>query len=274
MTRALLLASTLLLLPSVLTAQEWKTDPNARRLAWGNANVVLRSDTASGVQIWANTSRVMSLDTPRRSFAARFDPDSIMGWLAYANRLLEASTKPKDEKAKLQTPSLRALDGSYIYLVRGQKNDKWAPRISVVFAASEAISSWSVLADKGATKDFLEDLFIMTTKSFYRPDIKSALYEPNPADTMTCPRPLSEPRLTYPANRQYNGQMGDVWLTFVVRADSTIDPTSVTVLISDGVEFTASAVRAVKSVRYQPVTHNGKPVDALAFQRVSFLLQK
>jgi TonB family protein len=274
MIRPLLSAGTLLLLPAILAVQEWKTDPNARRLAWGNANVVMRSDTASGLQIWASTSRVLHPDTPSRSFAARFDPDSIMGWLAYANRLLEASTKPTDPKAKLQTPSLRGLDGSQIYLIRGQKDGKWAPRVSVVFAASEAISPWSVLANKSATRDFLEDLFIMTTKSFYRPEIKSALYEPNPADTMTCPRPLSQPRLSYPANRQYNGQMGDVWLTFVVRADSTIDPTSVTVLVSDGVEFTASAVRAVKSVRYQPVTRNGQPVDALAFQRVSFLLSK
>lgn len=107
-----LLLGTALLLPQLLSAQDWRTDPNARRLAWGNANVVLRSDSVQGVQIWANTSRVMDHSVPQRSFAARFDPDSVIGWLAYADRLLEANKPPRDDKARLQTPMLTAIDGS------------------------------------------------------------------------------------------------------------------------------------------------------------------
>jgi TonB family protein len=254
-------------------AQTWKVDPDAKRLAWGTANVVLRSDTASGVQIWAATSRVRDGSIPTRNFAARFDPDSVVVWLAYARELVNATTTPVDSKARLMTPALRATDGSVIVLERKQKKKKkWASQISVIFAAREAQSTWSILAEKDATQDFLRSLFQTASRSFYQPGVL-ALLEPNPADSASCPRPLSMPSLLYPPALQAAGTSGDVWLTFVVKADSTVDPASVQVLVSDSPEFTASAVKAITSVRYLPVTRQGANVDALAFQRVSFLLR-
>jgi hypothetical protein len=269
-TRLVVLLSALV--SQLAAAQGWVTDPNAQRLAWGTSNVVLQSDTATGVQLWAVTSQVLRHDTPRRAFAARFDPDSVVIWLATAEKLLEGARPPKDPTTSLQTPILFALDSSQLSLQRYQENGGWSSHVRIAFTAPDGNAPWAISAEVRETSAFLKALFRSAALSSYRPDVNQPL-APNPADTSTCPSALTQPVVNYPAARVRAGSAGEVWLTYVVRTDSTVDRTSVRVLFSDGVEFTAAAVRAITSVRYRPATRAGEPHDALAYQRVSFVLK-
>lgn len=268
---SLLLFATLLV-NAPLAAQSWQPDPNAQRLAWGTANVVLQSDTTEGLTIYAATSKVMKHSVPQRSFAARFDPDSVVDWLAYAQRLLEPSKGPSVPKARLQTPALLATDSSTIVIDRAAEGSKWSNTVSLVFTAPDNKSGWSIATRPEETRAFLTALQRSAAVSFYLPDADS-VFAPNPADTLVCPRPLAVPKIHYPSRRQAAGQQGDVWLTYVVRADSTVDPASIRVLVSDGADFTEAAAKAVTSVRYQPAQSSSGPRDARAFQRISFLLR-
>lgn len=261
-----------LLFTTILAAQSTLPDPNAKRIAWGTANVVLRSDTASGLYVYAATSKVVKHSVPTRSFAARFDPDSVIAWAGYARKLLQAPKPPSAPNARLQTPRLWAIDQSSIIFDRAAEGNKWSSTVRLVFSAPDSQASWSIATRAGEAAVFLATLERSSSASFYLP-ANDTLFTPNPADTTICPRPLTIPVIQYPRTRQAAGQQGDVWLTFVVRADSTVDPASIRVLISDGADFTQSAAQAVTSVRYQPATGPHGPIDAHVFQRVTFLLE-
>ncbi len=268
----ILLIGLLLAAPAAATAQGWQPDPNARRIAWGTANLVLRSDAAAGLLLWAGTSQALVENLPRRDFAARFEPDSVVNWLAYAQRVVSPPKGPTGEQTRLRTPDLLSIGGSSLALAREREGERWGDRVYVLFAGPEGNHPWSIAARPREAKEFLTSLFKAAGESSYDASV-ATLYAPNPVDSLTCPWPLGERPVDYPSIWARAGHGGDVWLTFVVKADSTVDPESVRVLVTDGVELTAAAVRAVTSVRYRPAQSHGSPRDALAFQRVSFIMK-
>lgn len=270
--RAILVVA-LLLAPSPAASQAWKPDPNARRIAWGTSNLVIRSDTTAGLLVWAATSQALRRDLPHRSFAARFEPDSVVGWLAYGQKVLAPGRPPSSPEARLQTPDLAAIGGSHLSLVREQEGGQWSSRVYILFTGRDGKSPWSILATTKEATTFLRTLFEAAGQSSYDP-IAYSLYAPNPLDSLTAPRWLKEPVVQYPSAWSRDGQGGEVWLTFVIKPDSTVDRGSIRVLVTDGVELTAAAVRAVTSVRYWPAQSQGIPREALVFQVVSFRMRE
>ena len=275
MSRALTVAALLLPLAAPLAAQHWVDDPAAERLAWGTANVVVRSDTLRGVQLWAMTSRTVRDTVPRRSFSAGFDPDSVLAWLAYA-RQLAGRTPPAPEPGAthLRTPPLRSTGGSQLFLDRARAAGDWAPEVQLFLVGPELRNPWYIVAPIHETGRLLAMLFRRAGASQYQPALIGQTAEPSRSDSGWTGRVLTPIRLEYPAVHSRAGIPGEVWLTFVIRPDSTADPESYEVLFSDSPEFTRAAVRALDRARFQPLELRGERVAGRVFQRVTFLVRR
>jgi len=259
-----------MLRPDPALAQTWITDSNTVRLAWGTANVLVRADTLTGVQIWAETSRRLQ-NTPHRSFVARFDPDSAALWLNAAHVLVETKGVPHDTAAtRLQTPALRAPDGSQLVLVRQRKGKKWEANSPLVFIGPEGLSPWFIEAPKEDAERFLTLLMQQAGASRWGQQQDPASFEPNPIDPSVCPVPLpGNPSVEFPQGHNA-GAGGEVWLAFGIRTDGTPDPTSYRVYLNDHDDYTRAAINAIDKGRYRPAQRDGFLVEARVFQRVLF----
>ena len=275
MSRSLTVAALLLPLAAPLAAQHWVDDPAAERLAWGPATVVVRSDTLRGVQLWAMTSRTVRDTVPRRSFSAGFDPDSVLAWLDYARQLAGRTPPAPDPGAThLRTPPLRSTGGSQLFLDRARGKGDWAPEVQLFLVGPELRNPWYIVVPIHETGRLLATLFRRAGASQYQPTLFSQTAEPSLLDSTTAARVLTPVRLEYPAVHSRAGIPGEVWLTFVIRPDSTADPESYEVLFSDSPEFTRAAVRALDRARFQPLELRGERVAGRVFQRVTFLVRR
>lgn len=267
-------ASVLLLaFAAPLAAQHWVDDPAAERLAWGTANLVVRSDTLRGVQLWAATSRTVRDTVESRSYVASFDPDSVLAWLDYA-RQLAGRTPPAPEPGAthLRTPPLRAGGGGQLFLDRARGKGDWAPEVQLFLVGPGLRHPWYIVVPINETGRLLALLFRRAGASQYQPARWAEEDAPDLVDSTTAPRMLTPVQLFYPAALLRARIPGEVWLTFVIRADSTPDPESYRVLFSDSPEFTRSAVQALDRVRFQPLEYRGQLVARRVFQRVTFLV--
>jgi hypothetical protein len=260
----------LLLTPALLPAQTWVSDTLSLRLAWGTANVLVQRDSSRGVKVWAVTSRVIR-DTPTRNFAASFDPDSAVLWLAYADKVVNFTGRPSDSASvRLQTPVLRATDGSELLIVRRRDGKKWDAHPQLFLIGPKGLSPWYIESNRKEMQQFLTLMFRQAGASAFRPTLDTLPTEPNPIDPVSCPTLLVAGKAEYPAALQ-NGPGGEVWLTYVVRADGTADPNSFHVALSDAPEFTRAAVYAVMQSRFRPAQQGAVPIDARVHQRAVFL---
>jgi protein TonB len=84
------------------------------------------------------------------------------------------------------------------------------------------------------------------------------------------PEQIYAPPPTYPSALRRANIEGYVEVEYVVRADGTVDPATVTIVESSHRQFEQPAVNAVKQARFRPGRMRGKPVSVLIRQRFNF----
>ncbi len=249
-----------------VSAQTWVTESRSQRLAWGNVNVLITADSSRGLRLWVMTSPLQS-GTPRRVFVARFDPDSMTPWVATARGVLSAARDRSDSGQRRETPVLQSTDGSAIALARPADGTGWPPLAQIYFLHRSSPSSWYLEAPEKDAKRLLALLLQQSQLSRIQPEAPPDIFEPNPMDSAACPTLLTgNPQPAFPSG----APPGEVWLTFVVQADGTTDPTSFHVWLSDGTALTRAAVQALSRSRFTPAHIGGSAVAARVYQRVTF----
>jgi TonB family protein len=72
-------------------------------------------------------------------------------------------------------------------------------------------------------------------------------------------------RTEYPTLLRDAGVGGDVTCTFIVRADGSVDPTTITVMSSDNPDFDPPAEKVLRTVRFEPITGVYRVLATLRF---------
>jgi TonB family protein len=266
----LLLASLIALDAPNGRAQNWRPDSaTILRLNWGPVNVLLQADTVNGLLVWAETSPV-AYEGSQQSFAASFSPDSLDSWVNFANLLVTTTTRPKDSAAALATPPLFARDSSHVYLLRRQKKGKWESRVEILLSDRAGQHPWRIEADRDNARAFVQALWLQGGRSHQRPPTL-VVHDANPLDPFSCPQLVPGTLvLRYPELLQRRGEVGEVWMSYVVQRDGTPDTTSFQVMLSDEPEFAIAAIEALRRARFQPAEVKGVPVATWVHQRFYF----
>jgi len=254
-------------------AQQLVPDSTIARLAWGSVNVLVQSDTANGVLVWAETSS-LTYSPKDLSFTASFNPDSVDSWLTFANAVVAAANTPSSTAVALETPPLFARDSSCMVLLRRRKDQKWEPHTTILLLDRDRKQPWYIDVGHDNAMELLQLLFRQAGHSRQKPDT-SHVHDVNPLARYFGPVPLDEgPVLTYPIPLRLRRVSGEVWMEYVIREDGTVDPTTFQVLLSDHRQFTAAAIDAVRRARYLPARIGGKPVAARVHQRFTFRIRR
>jgi TonB family protein len=251
-------------------AQRWQPASSATRFAWGTVNVLVLADSTTGTRLWAFTSS-LGYDGRPLQFVGSFDPDRLSPWLDLAYAVV-ARTPPAvpDSIPALQSPPVTSTDGSQLVVLRGRDKGRWAKRARILLIGPTGRHPWSIDASLDEADAFLKALYHQAFESRLQPD-STAVPEANPMAGGTCPWPLpGNPALVYPYRSQRMGQAGEVWMSFVVQADGTVDGESFRALLFDDPAFADAAYDALKDFRFQPGTLHGQPTAMRVFQRVSF----
>ena len=97
------------------------------------------------------------------------------------------------------------------------------------------------------------------------------LAELSEAPTLRSPRDAQAAVLrTYPRALRDAGIGGKVQVRFVVRADGTVDPSSIEVLAASQEVFAQAAVEALREIRFVPGRRDGQPVASVVIMPVVY----
>lgn len=255
---------------SPAAAQHWEPVTSVTRLAWGALNVLVEADSTQGTRLWAQTSS-LGYDGRPLAFVGSFDPERLADWLDRAYVVLARTPPPvADSIQALVTPRLLARDSSRLVVIRRRVKGKWTKRASILLVGPSERDPWSINVTLEEGNQFLQALFLRAAESGLSPNT-AALAEANPMVAATCPSPLpGNPKPAYPPVREWAGRAGEVFMSFVVRADGSTDPESFRALMFDHAALADAVYRALKESRYRPATVNGQPIDVRVFQRVIF----
>lgn len=253
-------------------AQNWHPDSTITRLAWGTVNVLVQADTANGLLVWAETSPI-AYQRSQQSFAASFSPDSLDSWLNLAHLVVTTTVPPDDSATALATPPLVARDGSHLFVLRRRKKGKWESHAEILLSDRAEQHPWYIDADGDNARAFVEALWLQGGRSRQRP-APALVHDANPLDPSSCPQALPGTLvLRYPEMLRRRWQMGEVWMSFVVQSDGTVDTASFRVLLSDDPVFATTVIKALRRARYKPAVVGGVPTSAHVHQRFIFRIR-
>ena len=74
----------------------------------------------------------------------------------------------------------------------------------------------------------------------------------------------------FPSILLQRGVQGDVWLSYVITENGTVDMDQVHVWLSDHRLFTGEVEKTIASWRFEPALRGGRPVAVRMFQRFPF----
>lgn len=251
-----------------LPAQTFLPPASVERLKWGTVNVLIRSDTAHGLELWVNTS-IYWRGSPRR-YSDQLDPDSVPGWLDKANAIVMTESKPPGKSA-IMIDSITTTSGGIVAIMRRSAGARWADHVLLVVKDKPTARPWGVDADLGQMQDFIHSAFVHASRSTYLPDSLGHGGSQVAEDSVDAPPQVHSCRIP-PTPTGPGGELesGEVWTEYIVSADGDVEPSKMVVLLSDGPDLTRAAIRSILSCRFKAGTVGGKPVDVLVRQRVLF----
>ncbi|MEO8201571.1 MAG: energy transducer TonB [Gemmatimonadota bacterium] len=270
---AMIVATAVLTLPAhrAVGQSRW-VDSTVERLNWGNVNGLIIPDTATGMQLWIETSKVFYQGGSHR-FDAHFVPgENIDRWLAQAQAVL-GSTAPRDSSvSQIQTRELISTDSSRLSLIRERKGRGWGSRIHLLLVPGPETDSaaWSLSLKPDEARHFVEAFFHGISRSsvvaqeFPLRDLimlESGVTQP--------PRMLSRGNLHYPAELRGRKE-GEVWTSFVIDQEGIVEPNSIRVYLSDDPGFAREVRRTLGQMKYAPGMVNSEPVRVLVSQHFIF----
>jgi len=252
-------------------AQKWRPDSTITRLAWGTVNVLVQADTVNGLLVWAETSPI-AYQKKAQSFTASFSPDSLDSWANLAHFVVTTTVRPTDSATVLATPPLVARDGSHLYVFRRQKKGKWESRIEILLSDRAQQHPWRIDANRDDAGAFVQALWHQAGQSRQRPE-SLTVHDANPIDPVSCPKVVPGTLVLLYPNQLQPRRAGEVWMSYAVQPNGSVDTTSFRVLLSDEPEFAIAAMQALRRARFEPAKVGGVPVVTNVHQRFFFLLR-
>lgn len=251
-------------------AQSWRPDSTTiKRLNWGTVDVLVQADSVNGLLVWAETSP-LAFHGQRQSFSASFSPESLDSWVERAGLIISTTAPPQNSTTDLASPPLIARDGSRLYVFRRQKKGRWESRIGILLSAGAGHNPWHIDTDRADAVALVQALWVQGGRSRQQPDLK-VVHDANPLNPRSCPTVVPGTLvLRYPDLLAHRGEMGQVWMSYVVQQDGRVDTTSVRVLLSDEPQFALAAIQALHRARFEPAKVGGVPVAAWVHQQFYF----
>jgi len=251
-----------------LAAQAQNSDRLGSWLDWGTVKVGLYPTAQFGMQLTVSTD-VEALFRPMHGMSGGFDPDSVLDWLNYADRVVHPSAPPTSPDAALLTPVLRSWSGDSIRFLRRAKGRKWDPHMAVMVdipgphpdrfdllvVPSQAVDLMAALQREAMVSGFNADsaLAVRTRAVPEEADQPPVLIDRGPMSAMSV-----------------SGLRGRVVLRFIVDTNGHADPASVETLMADHMALAQQATAAVLGERFTPGKLQGRPVAVMVMQRINF----
>lgn len=261
--------------PTASAAQQG--DSSVTRLTWGPVNVLLVSDSTTGIRLWVAPNP----DGDRsglegREFVGDYDPVAVERWLVTAERLLSLDrASPRDTHDIINTAALVDQRGGRLVAARRREGSRWSDRVFFSLRARTTVPPVMFAIDLRSADELVRAMAKGARSSRLAAPRSLQPVHTNPADPTSCPQLIGEPRFRYPDYLRRTGVEGDVWVTFIVDPEGRVRPDeSFQVLLSDDRDFTSAARDFYERARYQPVVADGVPIAVRVFQRVRFRLAR
>lgn len=258
-----------LLVPNLVAAQA----PRATFIDWGNVTASVYADQNLGVQLWVGTS-YRAMNDRSRSVTLGFAPDSIFRWVDGAALVITPARPPRDTASVLAAPSLRALDGTRVRMLRRAAGTAWADRVILSFEAPDTtIPPLNIAALPAEARSFVDALFRKAGGSALTPDWAERLAN---RGRMQCADQsqfvaagiASGAIPQYPITALGSGR---VLLEFVIGTDGWVDRQTVVPIATTDPVFVRPSIEALVGSHFTPATCRGIPIATVARQSINFV---
>lgn len=255
-----------------LQAQQLDPDRIGTQFDWGTVKVGLYPTQQFGMQLTFSTD-VEAVFRLTHGMHGGFDPDSVLDWLNYADKVVHPTAPPPTPEAALLSPALRSWSGDSIRFLRRAKGRNWDPRLAVmVDEPGPHPDRFDILVLPEEAAGLLAGLQREAMLSGFNADTVKAMTSrpatPPVAEAGTPPTLLHAGPLAYP--RAMRGVRGRVVMRYIIGPDGRPDPSSIVVLMADHVAFIENAKAVVTGSRYTPGTIHGAPVSVTVIQAINF----
>jgi hypothetical protein len=267
--RATPLLVALALLPGSATAQAAR----ATFIDWGNVTASVYADPNLGVQVWVGTS-YRAMNERSRSVTLGFHPDSVYPWADGAALVIAPARAPRDSGAIIATPSLRAIDGTRVRLLRRAAGAVWEDRVVLSFEAPDtAVPPLNIATRPAEARSFVDALFQKAGTSALTPDWAERLASRGriqcaDQSQLVAASVASGAVPEYPITALGSGR---VLLEFVIGADGWVDRQTVVPIAATDPVFIRPSVDALVGSRFTPATCRGTRIATVARQSINFV---
>ena len=249
----------------------------AERVPWPLIDFIVLGDSTHGIQLYAspNLHSEQGRHSPQ-TISITLEPIATRSWALEVAKLVDSvGTVPRKEQRPFGTAPLNAnLGRGRVELWFETKAPRETPYVLSINGSSSSLP-WSVRA---SATDLL--LLITTLDAVAQGSAIDSLPSGEAGSPyLACqldqlPEPLSHPALHYPEALERKGVEGRVWLQYIIDPAGTVRPGSILVLLTDGEDFTKAAVEAIEHSRFRPALYRGTPVSALAWQPITFRMDR
>lgn len=245
-----------------------------RRVRWPAANLLVYPDPSGAVALWFATNTRASLAGRRVSqeVTSKFVPDDVTLWTTLTRQLLELKGPPVpgDTAPVVVSGALGATNGGALVAGRRRKGASLESTVRLVLSPKEPERALLFELRRDQVAQLISAMDSVAIGSVYRPQADSVSER---TGTQVWMREDSRRAPQYPRELQARGIEGEVWLTFVVDADGSVDMTSLRTWLSDDPGFEGSVRDYLRRARYVPATVGGVAVRRRVAQRFLFGLR-
>lgn len=269
--RSLLLAGMIsLAVAPALHAQELDPDRIGTQIDWGTVRVEVWPTRSLGMNLAVATSEQTRL-RQAHAMDGGFEPDSVVNWINFADRVVHPAAPPSSPQSALLTPVLRGYLGDSIRFYRRAKGRKWDERLAVlVDIAGSHPDHFNVFVLPDQAALLLAGLEREALLSGFNADSAEAASRPavGRVDVDAPPALLKPGPMHYPP--QMGGVRGRVRLRFVVDTTGWVDASTVRVILADHPGFVEAAKTVVIGSQFKPGRSHGALVNVEVQQNVYF----
>ena len=252
-----------------------KARPDVRRVRWPAANLLVYREASGAVVVWfaTNMHATVAGRSARQEVKSTFLPEDVRVWIFLTRQLLELDGPPVpgDTASTVMSGALRATDGGALVAGRRRKKSSLESTVRLVISPKDRERALLFELKPDQVVQLVAAMDSAAIGSVYRPGTDSVSEW---SGTQVWMREGMHGVPQYPGHLQARGIEGEVWLTFVVEADGSVDMESLRTWLSDHPSFERSVHDYLRGTRYIPATKGGVAVRQSVAQRFVFGLER
>jgi len=242
------------------------TPPLLQRVAWTLADFVVLGDSTHGVQLLASPNLRSEQGRSRVEMTTlSLDPSVVHRWVSGVTRILDSVARlaPPERTVFETVPLATDLGQGRILVAFDGKGSQKQPFAFVVKGVAE---SWWLPVSNAELQQLLGVLDTIARQSTLNPSRLG-----NQSALLVCqlderPQPVKPIHLEHPDRGRRFARNARVLARYIIDTSGVVPPASVSILLSDGKDFTREAQRALLRTKYRPGHAGGRSVDTIVWQ--------